>query len=323
METKTRSNAPTKDVDEKQSFGVVLSPQDAEEYRAYKRRKKQTEITSAISASEGTIMHGEDVQRVCERAVRLKQTAVKLPLSKISQAVYYLAGSKVKIDCVVGAAGETLAKVKAYEARQAVKRKAGEITLCITPSLLDCCRYGEIRKEIKRVKRAAGKSALKVRVESAQVATPVSRVARIACEVGAKFFSVPYFKGCERFLTDLTNGCRLEVTGVEEAEDFKRLTEAGVGRIVTDRAWEIYAQWTKEADAETLSLFANQTPVSEDPKPSPEPPKEEEREEILPPAPTGEPIAPPAPQEISTLPTARDPETEYCCRLEGSQLKFL
>lgn len=319
METKTNTIAPTKEKDAP-TFGVVLSPKDAEEYRAYIRRKKQNEITSAISASSGTMMHGEDVQRVCERAVRLKQTAVKLPLSKINQAVYYLAGSAVKIDCAVGVSGETLAKVKAYEAKQAIKRKASEITLYITPSLLDSCRYGEIRKEIKRVKRAAGKAALKVRVESTQVTTPVCRVARIACEVGAKFFSVPYFKGCERFRMDLTNGCKLEVTGVEETEDFKRLKEAGVARIVTDHAWEIYSQWTKDADAETLATFANNR-AEEDPKP---PESEEEREEILPPAPNGgEPAPTPAPQEISTLPAGHDPETEYCCRLEGTQLKFL
>lgn len=311
METKTTTKTPTKD-NETPTFGVMLSPKDAEEYRGYLRRKKQQEITSAISSSAGTMMQGEDVQRVCERAVRLKQIAVKLPLSKINQAVYYLAGSKVKIDCAVGVSGETLAKVKAYEARQAVKRKAGEITLCITPSLIDGCRYSEIRKEIRRVKRAAGKATLKVRVENTQVSTPVCRVARLACEVGAKYFSVPYFKGCERFRMDLTNGCKLEVTGVEDTEEFKRLKEAGVARIVTDHAWEIYTQWTKEADAEISETFAEKQA----------PPQEQPAEDILPPMPDGENLPPPE-REISSLTTGKDPETEYCCRLEGTQLKFM
>lgn len=310
METKTTIKTPTKD-DEKPTFGVTLSAKDAEEYRAYLRRKKQQEITSAISSSAGTMMQGEDVQRVCERAVRLKQIAVKLPLSKINQAVYYLAGSKVKIDCAVGASGETLACVKAYEARQAVKRKASEITFCVTPSLIDSCRYSEIRKEMRRMKRAVGKAMLKVRVENTQVSTPVCRVARLACEVGANYFSVPYFKGCERFRMDLTGGCKLEVTGVEDTEEFKRLKEAGVARIVTDHAWEIYTQWTKQADAELSETFAEKQ----------SPPKQP-AEEILPP-PTNDETLPPPQREISSLTTGKDPETEYCCRLEGTQLKFM
>ncbi len=337
--------------DKQTAFGVVLSPQDAEEYRLYKRRKRQGEIAAAIAASEGTLMHGEDVQRVCERACRLKQRAVKLPLSKMTQAAYYLSGSRVGLDCVVGGSGETLAKVKAYEAKQAVKRKASEITVPITPSLLDCCRYSEIKRELKRVIRAAGKAAVKVRLEANKITTPYVRVARIACEVGARFFSVPYFKGCEGFCLELTGGCKLEVTGVETTEDFQRLTAAGVGRIVTHRALEIYTQWVKEADEETLSIFANQTPVAENDSASPptqtlenstensaeNPPENPQPEQPVSPTPDGEkpsdewivPADPNAPREVNTAtPTTVDtavhnPETEYCCRLEGTQLKFL
>ncbi len=346
--------------DKQTAFGVVLSPQDAEEYRLYKRRKRQGEIAAAIAASEGTLMHGEDVQRVCERACRLKQRAVKLPLSKMTQAAYYLSGSRVGLDCVVGGNGETLAKVKAYEVKQAVKRKASEITVPITPSLLDCCRYSEIKRELKRVIRAAGKAAVKVRLEANKLTTPYVRVARIACEVGARFFSVPYFKGCEGFCLELTGGCKLEVTGVETTEDFQRLTAAGVGRIVTHRALEIYTQWVKEADEETLSIFANQTPVAENdsdssstqtlensrgnsaenppeqPQPTP-PTSPTQPEQPVSPTPDGEkpsdewivPADPNAPREVNTAtPTTVDtavhnPETEYCCRLEGTQLKFL
>ena len=321
METKTTINERTKD-EKTNSLGVVLSLKDAEEYRTYIRRKKQTEITDAIADSAGTMMQGEDVQRVCERAVRLKQIAVKLPLSKINQAVYYLAGSKVKIDCAVGVSGETLAKVKAFEARQAVKRKAGEITLYLTPSLIDSCRYGEIRKEIRRVKRAVGKADLKVRVEHTQVSTPLCRVARIACEEGAKYFSVPYFTGCERFRMDLTGGCKLEITGVEDTQEFKRLKEAGVGRIVTDHAWEIYSQWQKDAELEIAETFARQVPPNEEeqePVPVVEP---EQEQDILPPPPDTQGEEIPQPQELPTV-APKDPETEYCCRLVGTELKFM
>ena len=98
--------------EEEKSKGMFLSPQDAEEYRAYKRRKKVEEIMSAIAKSEASLLNGEDPQRVCERAIRLKQAAIKVPPSWLPKAKTYLGGSKVKIDCVIGGNGETLTKVK-------------------------------------------------------------------------------------------------------------------------------------------------------------------------------------------------------------------
>ncbi len=238
---------------EDEGRGVFLTQKEAEEYRAYKRRKKITEVAIAVSKSEGTLFCGEDTQRVCERAIRLKQVALKTPLSKLALAKAYLSGSFVRLDCVVGESGETLAKVKAYEARLAVKKGAKEITVAVTPSLFDCCRYLDIAKELKKVKRAVGKAVLKVRVEKISSRTALSRLARIASEVGAKYFSVPYFSGCERLRLDLTRGCGLEVTGVERLETYQTLDEKGVERIVTDKAWEIYNDWMREAQETPLA----------------------------------------------------------------------
>lgn len=293
---------------ENQTETICVSQKEAEEYRAYKRRKRINEISSVISLSEGTTLGGEDVQRVCERARRLNQSAVKTSITKLNQAAYYLSGSKVALDCVVGGTGETLSRVKALETRQAVKRHAKEITLMITPSFLDGGRYGEIRKEMRRVKRAAKRAALKVRVEKKAFSPALSRVARIACESGAKYLSVPYFSGCERLKTELWGGCKLEVSGVEKAEDFKRLTEAGVGRIVTDRAWDIYSEWLKEADKPTPKPHTErleQKPVEKIPLSNG---GEMEKEKTAPSLPL-----------ITPQPAT---ETEYRCRLEGADLKF-
>ena len=127
-----------------QDESVCISRREAEEYRAYKRKKLQADIVGALSHSESSILNGEDAQRVCERAIRLRQAAVKIPLTRLALASRYLAGSKVKLDCVVGGTGETLTKVKMLEARLAAKKKAAEITVVVAPSLVDGCRYGEI-----------------------------------------------------------------------------------------------------------------------------------------------------------------------------------
>ena len=245
QKTQTQNLAPTKE------NGVYISASDAEEYRLYKKRKSLTEISSALNRSVGTLTGQEDVQRTCERAVRLRQTAVKVPVSKLNQAHYYLSGNVVRLDCVIGGNGETLTKVKRYETRLAMRRHAQELTLILTPSHLDTCRYGEVQKEIKTIVRTAGKTGVKVRVEKVYNPTLLSRLARIASECGARYLSVPYFVGCEKLRLDLTRGCGLEVSGVENLETYRKLITAGVGRIVTDRAWEIYGEWLQTLNAPT------------------------------------------------------------------------
>lgn len=228
--------------------GMFLSAQDAEEYRAYKRRKKVEEIMSAIAKSEASLMNGEDPQRVCERAIRLKQASIKVPPSWLPQAKTYLGGSKVKIDCVIGGNGETLTKVKAYEMRVALRGNAKELTVFIAPSMISQNRFLEIRKELKKLRRIAKRTVMKVWVNNDYPFATLSKIARMCCELGVEYFCVPYFSGCERLRFDLTNGCQIEVSEVENLAEYRKLCESGVGRIVTRNIWEIYSEWIKEAD---------------------------------------------------------------------------
>jgi hypothetical protein len=69
---------------------------------------------------------------------------------------------------------------------------------------------------------------------------------------------------------------------------------AGVGRILTSHAWELYNEWMKET--EKVVTF---TPKEELEKPKTEP----------------KPLPP-------ELPCKPNPQTDYRCRLEGTQLKF-
>ena len=302
-----------------QEESVRISRREAEEYRAYKRKQLQADIVSALSNSESSILNGEDAQRVCERAIRLRQAAVKAPLTRLALAARYLAGSKVKLDCVVGGTGETLTKVKMLEARLAAKKKAAEITVVVAPSLVDSCRYSEIRKEIKRVRRAAGKVPLKVRVEQTDSLTALARIARIACETGARFFSVPYFQGCERLGVNFTRGCALEVSGVDDADAFRTLSKAGVARIVTDRGFEIYAEWLKKGYEELVSQTVSVT-KEEKTQTTEETEKTEKTEKS--PAQTGEQTDK---QEMGSSKNSREnssSETDYRCRLEGTKLTF-
>ena len=275
----------------------IFSKIDEQEFRAYQRNKRICEAKRAVSKTQTSVVSGEDLQSACQRAVRLRQAAVRLPLSKLSVARYYLKGSGVALDCVIGGDGETLASVKAYEAKVAVRFHADEITLPLTPSLIDACRFHEIQKELIKIKRAAGKAKMKVRVEKTNSPTTLSRLARIASESGARFFSVPYFDGCERLRMHLTGKCLLEVTGVNEIDIFKKLIQSGVARIETKRALETYTQLLRE-----IHQVENETPRYEVKKET-----------------TGTDTQP----KYLSKPKDDSEETNYFCRIENGELKFL
>lgn len=229
--------------------GVLLSAKEADEFRAFKRRKIVEEIMSGMQKSAAPLTTVTEAAKVCERALRLKQAAVKLSLTKIATVQKRLGKSNVKFDCCIGGNGETSAKVKVYEAKLAIRNKARELTVVIAPSYINASQFEEIRKELRAVRKIAKRGiAIKAMVVGEWPFAVLSRLARLVSEVGLQYFCVPYFSGCERLRFDLINGCKLEVSGVKTLTEFRRMLALGVSRVVTENAWEIYGAWMQEAD---------------------------------------------------------------------------
>lgn len=79
----------------------------------------------------------------------------------------YLKSTKVKIVTVVGfPLGANKPEVKAFEALQAVADGADEVDMVINVSLMKDKAYDEVQKDIELVKKACGKSLLKVILET-------------------------------------------------------------------------------------------------------------------------------------------------------------
>ena len=299
MENKTNGETFTKE-----NKGLILTAADAEEYYAYKKQKKIAEIMDAMSRSEGVLEATDDAQSVIDRASRIRQSAVRMKSARFLQARVELLRKKIAADCWIGESGETLPRVKAYEMKLARKMGAKELTVALTPSLVDACRYNEIRKELRVLKRAAKKCVWKVWVDGHYPYTTLMRLARLVSEAGANYFSIPCFAGCEQLRFELYKGCRLEIVGLDNFADFKKMTGAGVGRIVTSRGYEFYTQWMKEAEK-----IRCETPKNEAVKPLPSQ-KDEEKKEVK-------------TEKTLESDVKKDPETDYQCRLEGAELKFL
>ena len=149
----------------KETEGVRISQREAEEYRAYKRQKKVAEIMSAIARSASPIDMKDDIKKLVDRVSRFRQAAVKVTPVVFAQVQRELLKSRVGLDCIVGGNGETTAKVKAYEAKLAVKAGARELTLVLSSSHIFTGRYGEIRKEIQRIKRVGKRTKIKVWID--------------------------------------------------------------------------------------------------------------------------------------------------------------
>lgn len=249
MDKKNGQETPTKD---SAQTGLVISHADAEEFRAYKRQKRVGEVMRAISRSISPIGVKDDAVRVTEKAIKFRQAAVKVTPAKLMQSRDYFLKSRVPIDVIVGGDGETLPKVKAYEAKAVKKLGAKEITVIVTPSLVASGRYVEVKRELKKIARAAKGMNLKVWIDKRYPFSTIARVARISAEVGAKYFCLPYFAGCERLRYDLAFGCLLEISEVETLEQFKKMAIAGMGRIVTSAISEIHAEWLREIETENV-----------------------------------------------------------------------
>ena len=290
---------------------VSLSTQEAMEYRDYKRQKKRVEILSALAKSEGVLTGREDAGRISDRAAKIRQAAVRLTPIRLENAAEFFVRRGVAIDCIVGGNGATLAKVKAYEAKTAVKMGAKEITLILSPYQIEHCRYAEIKREIKRVLRAAKKAKIKVSVDKQYPRANMARLARLCGELGVAYFCITYYDGCEVLRMDMSGGCKLQVSEVENLEQYRRLIGAGVGRIVTARAWEIYNEWMLEVEKIDFPELTEEV----DPQIL-EKTQEEEKPLLLPPNFIGrESLLPLSERKLAENPT--------CCKTDGAELKFL
>ena len=247
--------------------GVVLSPSEAEEFCEYKRQKRIAEVHAALSKSELSADRADptvgEIRKTAESAVRVQAAAVRVSPLYLPFLRNVLNGKGVAADCIVGGTGETTAKVKAYEAKLAVRAGAREITLVLSVSALKNGRTVDTRREIKRVCRKARRALVKVRADKSLTYAEMLRVGKLAADCGAKYLSVSFFPDCGRLKRDLHDGCMLEVTDVETAADYKSLIAAGAERIGTSHAEEIYAELLREAENYSLAVnFAESITVS-------------------------------------------------------------
>ncbi len=234
---------------------VLLSKDEAAEYRNYKRQKYLSSVGEAVGKTaldgrgKGSI---EELTELCRLALRYGAAAVKTTGSRLQTLKSFLGNGKTLVDCAVGGDGSVCFRAKRYEGKLAVRYGAREITYVPDLFTIKNGRYAELKKELRAFKKAFKKTLVKLSLEAVTDETEIYRLAKLASECGVGV-STRYFVGAERLKADMPNTF-LEVLGVQDAAAFRRLYESGVDRLGTDFLTEIYTRLMQEAENCTVGV---------------------------------------------------------------------
>ena len=130
----------------KENDALTISNREALEYCAYKKQKKVSTVMEGISRAVCILDEKEDVHRAMAQALRLRVSAIRVTPLQLEKNGVKFRERGVSADCVIGGNGETLSKVKACEAKLALRLKARQLTLKLAPSYINACRYDKKKR---------------------------------------------------------------------------------------------------------------------------------------------------------------------------------
>lgn len=121
-------------------------------------------IDHTILKPDATI---ELIKNLCAEARQYQFASVCVNPCYVDLAAHLLAGSGVKVATVIGfPLGATLSAVKAFEAREAVLRKADELDMVMNIGAAKLGLWEAVTDDIRQVVEAAGNSKVKVIIET-------------------------------------------------------------------------------------------------------------------------------------------------------------
>ena len=196
----------------------------------------------------------EEIQTVCEDAVRFGTASVCIPPAFVKQAASYLQG-RMKVCTVIGFPnGYQTTEVKCFETMDAIENGADEIDMVIHVGMLREKRYDEILSEIRKIKKVCGNRVLKVIIETCLL-TDAEKIemCRIVSESGAEYIKTSTgfggggatFEDIELFSKHVRPGLGIKAAGgIRNFEDAEKFIELGATRLGTSRLVALLKQGT-------------------------------------------------------------------------------
>ncbi len=249
---------------------TVITAAEAVEYGEFKRTKREAEIAVALKKLIVDASRRETdryaLKTACESARKLGAYGVLVSPVGVMSAKKHLAGSKTYVACLVGGTGETLMPVKKLEAKKAIAAGARDIRLVLCYSALRAGNLSYLRREVKKVRRAAKKLPLTVSLEDHALSEEeVALGVRAAAEGGADAVCV---RGETQLLLRALRASggkvRVDASGIENAEQMRSLLKAGGHLMQTDVPERIAKEMYEQAKAESESVLPPEAPKPEE-----------------------------------------------------------
>ena len=223
----------------------TLSEAEAAEFEEFQRTRREAEAELTLkkivvdASKRETDRHA--LNAACDTAKRLGAFAVLVSPVNVSAARRRLGGSESKIACVVGGTGESIMPIKQKEAKRAMAQGAGEIRLIPCYSALFSGNTTYLKREIKKVRRAAKKCRLVLSLDDhALTKEDIERGLSAAADGKADAVSVRgeanLVLTAVRFSAGRLNVC---ASGVENAEQMRILLDSGVQYALSGNAEEL------------------------------------------------------------------------------------
>lgn len=207
------------------------------------------DIQNILSKCDHTLLSvtatWEDIKKICDEGMKYQTASVCIPPAYVAEAKAYV-GDKLKICTVIGFPnGYNTAKVKAFEAKDAIERGADEIDMVINIGALKAGRDGQVCDEIKEVKAACGETLLKVIIETCLLTEDEKlRACKIVTQAGAEYIktSTGFSKGgatledVKLMKANVGEGVLVKAAGgISGLEDAQAFLDAGADRLGTSR----------------------------------------------------------------------------------------
>ncbi|WP_323787792.1 deoxyribose-phosphate aldolase [Psychroserpens sp.] len=199
-----------------------------------------------------------DIIDLCNEAKKHKFFSVCINSCYIPLAKQLLKGTSVKICTVVGfPLGATATDTKVFEAKQAIEAGAHEIDMVINIGFLKSKNYVEVFKDISDVKRAIGKTTLKVILEISELSkNDIVKACEICLDAKADF--VKTSTGFSKSGATLTavkimkkivkNRLKIKASGgIGDLDTAQKYIDIGVNRIGTSKGIAIVTEQMSEA----------------------------------------------------------------------------
>ncbi|MCI8373673.1 MAG: deoxyribose-phosphate aldolase [Lachnospiraceae bacterium] len=183
----------------------------------------------------------EDLQKLCEAAIRSRTASVCIPPSYVSR-IKEKYGQELNVCTVIGfPLGYQTSAVKELEAKQAVEDGASEVDMVVNLGDVKNGDFEKVTEEIRMIKQAVGNHTLKVIIETCYL-TEVEKISLCHCvtQAGADFIKTSTGFGTkgaaledvELFKTHIGPKVQIKAAGgIRTAEDMEQFIKVGCTRI--------------------------------------------------------------------------------------------